>query len=123
MHTQKMSVETRPKFFQENCYYAEKPARRSVRGTFDPGYLNYTLGKLQILKLRDDYQAQQGAEFSLQKIHNESPSRTCTDSLAPEIMLRDKSKWDQVLKTADQLSNLQRRRRRISSRASGSSIC
>jgi hypothetical protein len=40
------------KFFQDNCYYEEKPARQeAMRGTFDPGYLNYTLGKLQILKL------------------------------------------------------------------------
>ena len=55
MHTQKMTVDEATKFFQENCYYEEKPARsEAVRGTFDPGYLNYTLGKLQILKLRDD---------------------------------------------------------------------
>ena len=39
-----------------------------MRGTFDPGYLNYTLGKLQILKLRDDYKAQEGDKFSLAKI-------------------------------------------------------
>ena len=42
-----------------------------MRGTFDPGYLNYTLGKLQILKLRDDYKAQQGDDFSLQRFHDE----------------------------------------------------
>ena len=72
MHTQNMSIDEATKFFQDNCYYEEKPARaEAMRGTFDPGYLNYTLGKLQILKLRDDYKAQQGAEFSLQKFHNE----------------------------------------------------
>ncbi len=72
MHTQKMSLDEATKFFRENCYYEEKPARQeAIRGTFDPGYLNYTLGKLQILKLRDDYKAQQGDDFSLQKFHNE----------------------------------------------------
>src|SRR3989442_9447586 len=62
MHTQNMSVEEATKFIQDNCYYEEKPAHaEAMRGTFDPGYLNYTLGKLQILKLRDDYKAQEGA--------------------------------------------------------------
>jgi len=64
MHTQKMSLDEATKFFRENCYYEEKPARQeAMRGTFDPGYLNYTLGKLQILKLRDDYKAQQRDDF------------------------------------------------------------
>jgi uncharacterized protein (DUF885 family) len=40
------------------------------RATSDPTYLYYTLGKLQILKLRDDLQAQQGKDFSLQKFHD-----------------------------------------------------
>src|SRR5207244_1839560 len=91
LHTKNMSLEEATKFFQDNCYYEEKPARQeAMRGTFDPGYLNYTLGKLQILKLRDDYKAQEGDEFSLQKFHNEllnhgmSPIR-----LLREIMLKD----------------------------------
>ncbi|MBV9617586.1 MAG: DUF885 domain-containing protein, partial [Verrucomicrobia bacterium] len=72
MHTQGMSVEEATKFFQENCYYEEKPSHaEALRGTFDPGYLNYTLGKLQILKLRDDYKVQEGANYSAQKFHNE----------------------------------------------------
>ncbi len=50
MHTQNMSLDEATKFFQDNCYYEEKPARQeAIRGTFDPGYLNYTLGKLQII--------------------------------------------------------------------------
>ena len=72
MHTQGMSVADGAKFFHENCYYEEKPSLSgSDARTFDPGYLNYTLGKLQILKLRDDYKAQEGADFSLEKFHNE----------------------------------------------------
>ena len=47
------------------------PARReALRGTFDPGYLNYTLGKLMILKLRDDYRREQGSAYSLREFHD-----------------------------------------------------
>jgi len=99
MHTQKMLLDEATKFFQENCYYEEKPARQeAMRGTFDPGFLNYTLGKLQILKLRDDYKAQQGDDFSLQKFHNELLNHGMPQiRLLREIMLKDQSKWDQVL--------------------------
>jgi uncharacterized protein (DUF885 family) len=99
IHTQKMSIDEATKFFQDNCYYEEKPARQeAMRGTFDPGYLNYTLGKLQILKLRDDYKAQQGDEFSLEKFHNELLNHGMPPiRLLREIMLKDQSKWDEVL--------------------------
>ena len=99
MHTEKMTVEEATKFFQDNCYYEEKPARtEAMRGTFDPGYLNYTLGKLQILKLRDDYKAQEGGNFSQQKCHNELLNHGMPPiRLLRELMLKDKSKWDEVL--------------------------
>jgi uncharacterized protein (DUF885 family) len=99
LHTQKMSLDEATKFFQDNCYYEEKPARQeALRGTYDPGYLNYTLGKLQILKLRDDYKAQQGDDFSLQKFHSELLNHGMPPiRLLREIMLKDQSKWDQVL--------------------------
>ena len=99
MHTQNMSLDEATKFFRDNCYYEEKPARQeAMRGTFDPGYLNYTLGKLQILKLRDDYKAQQGDDFSLQKFHNELLNHGMPPiRLLREIMLKDHSKWDAVL--------------------------
>ena len=99
MHTQKMSLDEATKFFRDNCYYEEKPARQeAMRGTFDPGYLNYTLGKLQILKLREDYKAQQGDDFSLQKFHNELLNHGMPPvRLLREIMLKDQSEWDQVL--------------------------
>ena len=99
VHTQNMSIDEATKFFQDNCYYEQKPARQeAMRATFDPGYLNYTLGKLQILKLRDDYKAQQGDNFSLQKFHNELLSHGMPPiRLLREIMLKDQSKWDQVL--------------------------
>jgi uncharacterized protein (DUF885 family) len=99
MHTQNMSLDEATKFFQDNCYYEEKPARsEAMRGTFDPGYLNYTLGKLQILKLRDDYKAQEGDSFSLQKFHNEVLNHGMPPiRLLREIMLKDQTKWDAVL--------------------------
>jgi uncharacterized protein (DUF885 family) len=99
MHTQNMSIDEATKFFQDNCYYEEKPAHQeAMRATFDPGYLNYTLGKLEILKLRDDYKAQQGDDFTLQKFHNELLSHGMPPiRLLREIMLKDQSKWDQVL--------------------------
>jgi uncharacterized protein (DUF885 family) len=99
MHTQNMSLDEATKFFQDNCYYEEKPAHNEARrGTFDPGYLNYTLGKLQILKLRDDYKAQEGDSFSLQKFHNELLSHGMPPvRLLREIMLKDQTKWDAVL--------------------------
>src|SRR6266542_646393 len=99
MHTQKMSLDEATKFFQDNCDYEEKPALQgAMRGTFDPGYLNYTLGKLQTLKLRDDYKAQEGDAFSLQKFHNELLSHGMPPiRLLREIMLKDQTKWNEVL--------------------------
>lgn len=99
MHTQKMTVDEATKFFQENCYYEEKPARQeAMRGTFDPAYFNYTLGKLQILKLREDYKAQEGENFSLQKFHNQMLDHGMPPvRLLREIMLKDKAKWGEVL--------------------------
>ena len=99
MHTQGMKVEEATKFFQENCYYEEKPARaEAMRGTFDIGYVNYTLGKLQILKLRADYQAQEGEAFSLKKFHDELLNHGMLPiRLLREVLLKDKAKWGEVL--------------------------
>ncbi len=69
-----------------------------MRGTFDIGYLNYTLGKLQILKLRKDFQEQEGDKFSLKKFHDEMLNHGMPPiRLLREIMLKDKAKWDEVL--------------------------
>ncbi len=99
MHTQGMSVADATKFFQENCYYEAKPAlAEAMRGTFDPGYLNYALGKLEILKLRDDYKAQEGADFSLEKFHDEILNHGAPPiRLLREILLKDPTEWDAVL--------------------------
>jgi uncharacterized protein (DUF885 family) len=46
-------------------------AVETKRGTSDPTYLYYTLGKLQIMKLRADLQAKEGSSFSLLKFHDD----------------------------------------------------
>ena len=72
MHTQGMSVADAAKFFHDNCYYEQKPSMaEAMRGTFDPGYLNYTLGKLMIRKLRDDWTATRGGKSAWKQFHDE----------------------------------------------------
>ena len=71
MHTQGMTVDEATQFFQAHAYMEEHPARReALRGTFDPGYLNYTLGKLMLLKLRQDWRRQEGPAYSLRRFHD-----------------------------------------------------
>ena len=66
-----MTLDEATRFFMENAFMSELPARReALRGTFDPGYLNYTLGKLMILKLRDDFKREQGSAYSLKSFHD-----------------------------------------------------
>jgi uncharacterized protein (DUF885 family) len=95
MHCQGMTVEEAAKFFRENCYYEEKPARQeALRGSFDPEYLYYTLGKLEIFKLREDYRRQEGANFSLQKFHDELLRHGAPPlPLLREVMLKDPGIW------------------------------
>jgi uncharacterized protein (DUF885 family) len=71
MHTQGMTPDEATRFFQDHAYMEEHPARReALRGTFDPGYLNYTLGKLMLLKLRQDWRTQEGNAYSLRRFHD-----------------------------------------------------
>jgi uncharacterized protein (DUF885 family) len=95
LHCQGMSVDEATKFFQDNCYYEEKPARQeAVRGTFDPEYLYYTLGKLQILKLRHDWQQQEGRRFTLQRFHDEILRHGAPPlRLLRELMLKNAQIW------------------------------
>lgn len=71
MHTAGMTVDEATRFFEEQGF-AEPPVaeREAMRGTSDPTYLVYTLGKLQILKLREDYQSKLGDNFSLKDFHD-----------------------------------------------------
>ena len=66
-----MSVDEATRFFMENAHMAQLPARREAqRGTFDPGYLNYTLGKMMILKLAGEYRREQGSAFTPRAFHD-----------------------------------------------------
>ena len=70
-HTQGMTVEQAAAFFHDNTFYGEAPSQReALRGTQDPLYGYYTLGKLEILKLRADYKKKVGASYTLQGFHD-----------------------------------------------------
>jgi hypothetical protein len=72
MHTGKMTVEESEKMFLEQGYQDAGNARQqAARGTFDPAYLNYTMGKLMIRKLREDWTASRGGKQAWQEFHDE----------------------------------------------------
>jgi Bacterial protein of unknown function (DUF885) len=71
--------------FMKECGSPEPEARREAyRGTSDPGYINYAVCKLEILKLRDDYRARMGDKFSLADFHD----RLFAGGLAPMKIIR-----------------------------------
>jgi uncharacterized protein (DUF885 family) len=71
MHTRGMTVQQAEQFFIKEAYQPPPVARSEAkRGTSDATYGYYTMGKLMILKLRDDYKAKKGAQYSLQDFHD-----------------------------------------------------
>lgn len=71
IHTEGMTLEQAQARFQNDCFQTKATAReQAMRGTFDPGYFAYTLGKLQILELRDEAKKKLGARFSLKRFHD-----------------------------------------------------
>jgi uncharacterized protein (DUF885 family) len=71
MHTQGMTMAQAREFFVKEGYQPEPTAEAETkRGTSDAIYGYYTMGKLMILKLRDDYKARVGAQYSLQRFHD-----------------------------------------------------
>jgi uncharacterized protein (DUF885 family) len=99
MHCQGMTLEEATRFFMDNWHQGEKPSyQEALRGTYDPGYLYYALGKMEMLKLRSDYEKQEGEKFSLQKFHDQ----VLDHGMPPirflrEILLKDKSIWGEIL--------------------------
>lgn len=76
MHAGEMTVDEATRFFVQNAFYEESPARKEAeRGTFDPGYYSYTLGKLEILRLRQEVKQGQADSFSLREFHDTLISR------------------------------------------------
>ncbi|MDQ2948476.1 MAG: DUF885 domain-containing protein, partial [Acidobacteriota bacterium] len=72
MHTGKMTFDQGVDFFVKEGYQVKATAERETkRGTSDPTYLVYTLGKLEILKLREDYRKLRGSQFDLRQFHDE----------------------------------------------------
>ncbi|SDF65853.1 DUF885 domain-containing protein [Terriglobus roseus] len=71
MHTEGWSADQAEQYFVTEGYQSPSVAKMETkRGTSDPTYLYYTLGKLEILKLRADLKAKQGAAFNLQQFHD-----------------------------------------------------
>jgi uncharacterized protein (DUF885 family) len=71
LHAEDMSVEQGVRFFRDEAYLEEGSARREAeRGTFDPAYVLYSLGKLMVLKLRDDYKAASSDRYSARTFHD-----------------------------------------------------
>jgi uncharacterized protein (DUF885 family) len=71
MHTGSMTVAQAAEFFRVNAYMTPNNAMvEALRGTDDPGYLRYQLGKFMILKLRAEVKRKQGAAFDLGKFHD-----------------------------------------------------
>jgi uncharacterized protein (DUF885 family) len=72
LHTQGLTVDQAKQMFREQAFQDEGNARQQAeRGTFDPAYLNYTLGKLMIRKLRDDWTATRGGRAAWKQFHDE----------------------------------------------------
>jgi uncharacterized protein (DUF885 family) len=71
VHTAKMTMAQAESRFMHDCHQDKATAReQAVRAAFDPGYFAYTLGKIQILALRDEAKKRLGANFSLHRFHN-----------------------------------------------------
>ena len=72
LHTQGMSVAESERMFRDEAYQPEAVARQqAARGTFDPQYLSYTMGKLMIRKLRDDWTATRGGKAAWKRFHDQ----------------------------------------------------
>jgi len=71
MHTQGMSVASCETLFREQAYQDPGSARQqAARGSYDPAYLNYTMGKLMIRKLRADWTANRGGRAAWRAFHD-----------------------------------------------------
>jgi hypothetical protein len=75
LHTHGMTVAQSEKMFREQAFQDPGNARQqAARGTYDPAYLNYTLGKLMIRKLRADWLAKGAAAGSTPSTQDQPPA-------------------------------------------------
>ncbi|MBM3777216.1 MAG: DUF885 domain-containing protein [Acidimicrobiia bacterium] len=71
LHCEDLSVEQGMRFFRDEAYLEEATARREAeRGTFDPTYLVYSIGRLMLLKLRHDCREEMDGRFTLRGFHD-----------------------------------------------------
>jgi hypothetical protein len=72
LHTEGMTVEESQAMFAEKAFQDFGNAtQQAARGTYDPGYLNYTLGKFMIMKLRADWTAGRGGREAWKAFHDD----------------------------------------------------
>jgi uncharacterized protein (DUF885 family) len=80
LHTGAWTVDEAAQLFELRAHLPPPAARQEAeRGTYDPTYGGYFLGKLQALKLRDDVRARHGAAFDLRRFHEQ----VMTNGIAP----------------------------------------
>ncbi len=80
LHGGEWTIDDAAAFFEREAHLPAPAARQeATRGTYDPTYGGYFLGKLAALKLRRDYQTTKGAAFDLREFHE----RVMTDGIAP----------------------------------------
>jgi uncharacterized protein (DUF885 family) len=80
LHAHQWTLDQAQQCFERDAYVAAPAARREAeRGTYDPTYGGYFIGKMAILKLRADYAAKRGAAFTLRDFHE----RFMTNGIAP----------------------------------------
>ncbi len=71
LHTKGMSIAEAERLFRKQAFQDAGTARQqALRGTYDPAYLNYTLGKLMIMKLREDWTASRGGQKAWKEFHD-----------------------------------------------------
>ena len=80
LHTGEWTLAQAQACFEQQAYVAAPAAKREAeRGTYDPTYGGYFLGKRGMLTLRRDVKAAQGANFSLRDFHE----RVMKNGIAP----------------------------------------
>ena len=71
LHTQGMTIAEARDYFMKEAFQSEAVAEAEAkRGSSDATYGYYTMGKLMVLKLREDYRKKAGSQFSLRDFHD-----------------------------------------------------
>jgi hypothetical protein len=93
LHTSDVTLEAAARRFADTAFFPPFPAmRETLRGTYDPTYLVYALGRMQIVELREDYEryrTSRGERFSLREFHDRLLRLGLPISLAREVLMPD----------------------------------